>query len=102
MEKQTCSGSGFRIAGGASRGTGSAFGTMSRDSEAGGPEPTLRVDAEVSGHEIRRALYEALQTLAPFGCANPAPVLAAHGSASGGGTSNPPGEASKTTSGPRA
>jgi len=40
-------------------------------------EPTLRVDAEVSGHEIDWTLYEALQTLAPFGCANPAPVLAA-------------------------
>jgi len=40
-------------------------------------EPTLRVDAEVSGHEIDWTLYEALQTLAPFGCANPTPVLAA-------------------------
>jgi single-stranded-DNA-specific exonuclease len=40
-------------------------------------EPTLRVDAEVSGHEIDWALYEALQTLAPFGCGNPTPVLAA-------------------------
>ncbi len=39
-------------------------------------EPTLRVDAEVSGHEIDWTLYEALQTLAPFGCANPTPVLA--------------------------
>jgi single-stranded-DNA-specific exonuclease len=40
-------------------------------------EPTLRVDAEVSGHDIDWTLYEALQTLAPFGCGNPAPVLAA-------------------------
>jgi single-stranded-DNA-specific exonuclease len=39
-------------------------------------EPTLRVDAEVSGHEIDWTLYEALQMLAPFGCANPTPVLA--------------------------
>jgi len=40
-------------------------------------EPTLRVDAEVSGNEIDWALFEALETLAPFGCSNPAPVLAA-------------------------
>ncbi len=39
-------------------------------------EPTLRVDAEVSGHEIDWTLYEALQTLAPFGSGNPTPVLA--------------------------
>ena len=39
-------------------------------------EPTLRVDAEVSGHDIDWTLYEALQTLAPFGCGNPTPVLA--------------------------
>ncbi len=39
-------------------------------------EPTLRVDAEVSGHEIDWTLYEALETLAPFGCGNPTPVLA--------------------------
>jgi len=42
-------------------------------------EPTLRVDAEVSGHEIDWTLYEALETLAPFGCGNPTPVLAARG-----------------------
>jgi single-stranded-DNA-specific exonuclease len=40
-------------------------------------EPTLRVDAEVSGDDIDWTLYEALQTLAPFGCGNPTPVLAA-------------------------
>ena len=39
-------------------------------------EPTLRVDAEVSGHDIDWTLYEALETLAPFGCGNPTPVLA--------------------------
>ncbi len=65
-------------------------------------EPTLRVDAEVSGHEIDWTLYEALQTLAPFGCANPTPVLAARDLRLVRGTSNPPGEASKITSGPRA
>ena len=40
-------------------------------------EPILRVDAEVSGSEIDWNLFEALQTLAPFGCGNPTPVLAA-------------------------
>jgi len=40
-------------------------------------EPSLRVDAEVSGHDIDWTLYEALETLAPFGCGNPTPVLAA-------------------------
>ena len=39
-------------------------------------EPTVRVDAEVSGHVIDWTLYEALETLAPFGCGNPTPVLA--------------------------
>jgi single-stranded-DNA-specific exonuclease len=40
-------------------------------------EPILRVDAEVSGAEIDWTLFEALTTLAPFGCGNPTPVLAA-------------------------
>jgi single-stranded-DNA-specific exonuclease len=40
-------------------------------------EPVLRVDAEVSGAEIDWTLFEALETLAPFGCGNPTPVLAA-------------------------
>jgi single-stranded-DNA-specific exonuclease len=40
-------------------------------------EPILRVDAEVSGTEIDWTLFEALRTLAPFGCGNPTPVLAA-------------------------
>jgi single-stranded-DNA-specific exonuclease len=40
-------------------------------------EPVLRVDAEVSGAEIDWDLFEALETLAPFGCGNPTPVLAA-------------------------
>jgi len=40
-------------------------------------EPVLRVDAEVSGAEIDWSLFEALETLAPFGCGNPTPVLAA-------------------------
>ena len=40
-------------------------------------EPVLRVDAEVSGGDIDWALFEALQALAPFGCGNPTPVLAA-------------------------
>ncbi|MGO8733116.1 MAG: single-stranded-DNA-specific exonuclease RecJ [Terriglobia bacterium] len=40
-------------------------------------EPVLRVDAEVSGAEIDWTLFEALERLAPFGCANPTPVLAA-------------------------
>ena len=40
-------------------------------------EPVLRVDAEVSGAELDWALFEALETLAPFGCGNPTPVLMA-------------------------
>ena len=40
-------------------------------------EPVLRVDAEVSGAEIDWPLFEALQTLAPFGCGNSTPVLVA-------------------------
>ncbi len=40
-------------------------------------DPVLRVDAEVSGTEIDWPLFEALETLAPFGCGNPTPVLAA-------------------------
>jgi single-stranded-DNA-specific exonuclease len=40
-------------------------------------EPVLRVDAEVNGAEIDWTLFEALETLAPFGCGNPTPVLAA-------------------------
>jgi len=40
-------------------------------------EPVLRVDAEVSGAEIDWSLFEALEKLAPFGCGNPTPVLAA-------------------------
>src|SRR5208337_1001189 len=40
-------------------------------------DPVLRVDAEVSGAEIDWPLFEALETLAPFGCGNPTPVLAA-------------------------
>jgi single-stranded-DNA-specific exonuclease len=40
-------------------------------------EPVLRVDAKVSGAEIDWTLFEALETLAPFGCGNPTPVLAA-------------------------
>jgi single-stranded-DNA-specific exonuclease len=40
-------------------------------------DPVLRVDAEVSGAEIDWTLFEALETLAPFGCGNPTPVLAA-------------------------
>ena len=40
-------------------------------------EPVLRVDAEVSGNEIDWTLFEALERLAPFGCGNPTPVLAA-------------------------
>jgi len=40
-------------------------------------EPVLRVDAEVSGAEIDWGLFEAIQRLAPFGCGNPTPVLAA-------------------------
>ena len=40
-------------------------------------EPVLRVDAEVSGKEIDWTLFEALERLAPFGCGNPTPVLAA-------------------------
>src|SRR5208337_2661715 len=41
-------------------------------------DPVLRVDAEVSGAEIDWTLFEALEMLAPFGCGNPTPVLAAH------------------------
>jgi single-stranded-DNA-specific exonuclease len=40
-------------------------------------DPVLRVDAEVSGAEIDWTLFEALETMAPFGCGNPTPVLAA-------------------------
>jgi single-stranded-DNA-specific exonuclease len=40
-------------------------------------EPVLRVDAEVSGAEIDWTLFEALEMLAPFGCGNPTPLLAA-------------------------
>jgi single-stranded-DNA-specific exonuclease len=40
-------------------------------------EPILRVDAEVSGAEIDWTLFEALEMLAPFGCGNPTPLLAA-------------------------
>jgi single-stranded-DNA-specific exonuclease len=40
-------------------------------------EPVLRVDAEVSGAEIDWTLFETLEALAPFGCGNPTPVLAA-------------------------
>jgi single-stranded-DNA-specific exonuclease len=40
-------------------------------------EPVLRMDAEVSGKEIDWTLFEALERLAPFGCGNPTPVLAA-------------------------
>jgi single-stranded-DNA-specific exonuclease len=40
-------------------------------------EPVLRVDAEVSGAEIDWPLFEALETLAPFGCGNTTPVLVA-------------------------
>jgi single-stranded-DNA-specific exonuclease len=40
-------------------------------------DPVLRVDAEVRGAEIDWSLFEALETLAPFGCGNPTPVLAA-------------------------
>jgi single-stranded-DNA-specific exonuclease len=42
-------------------------------------EPVLRVDAEVSGAEIDWTLFEALETLGPFGCGNPTPVLATRG-----------------------
>jgi single-stranded-DNA-specific exonuclease len=40
-------------------------------------EPVLRVDAEVSGADLDWTLFEALETLAPFGCGNPTPVLTA-------------------------
>ncbi len=40
-------------------------------------EPVLRVDAEVSGADLDWALFEALETMAPFGCGNPTPVLMA-------------------------
>ena len=40
-------------------------------------EPTLRVDAEVSGSDVDWNLFGAIETLAPFGCGNPTPVLAA-------------------------
>jgi single-stranded-DNA-specific exonuclease len=40
-------------------------------------ERVLRVDAEVNGADIDWPLFEALEGLAPFGCANPTPVLAA-------------------------
>ena len=40
-------------------------------------EQVLRVDAEVSGADVDWNLLEALETLAPFGCGNPTPVLAA-------------------------
>jgi single-stranded-DNA-specific exonuclease len=40
-------------------------------------EPSLRVDAEVRGAEIDWNLFQAIETLAPFGCGNPTPVLAA-------------------------
>ena len=40
-------------------------------------EPTLRVDAEVSGAEIDWNLFQAMEMLAPFGCGNPTPVLVA-------------------------
>jgi len=39
--------------------------------------PVLRVDAEVSGADIDWNLFEAIERLAPFGCGNPTPVLAA-------------------------
>ncbi len=42
-------------------------------------EPVLRVDAEVCGADIDWSLFEALERLAPFGCGNPTPVLAARG-----------------------
>jgi len=40
-------------------------------------DPVLRVDAEVSGADIDWSLFEAIERLAPFGCGNPTPVLAA-------------------------
>ncbi len=40
-------------------------------------EPTLRVDGEISLGELDWDLYQALERLAPFGCGNPTPVLAA-------------------------
>ena len=40
-------------------------------------DPVLRVDAEVSGADIDWNLFEAIERLAPFGCGNPTPVLAA-------------------------
>jgi len=40
-------------------------------------EPVLRVDTEVSGADLDWTLFEALETLAPFGYGNPTPVLAA-------------------------
>jgi single-stranded-DNA-specific exonuclease len=42
-------------------------------------ERVLRVDAEVNGVDIDWTLFETLETLAPFGCGNPTPVLAARG-----------------------
>jgi single-stranded-DNA-specific exonuclease len=41
--------------------------------------PTERVDAIVEGGELGMALAEELQTLAPFGCANPAVALLVRG-----------------------
>ena len=40
-------------------------------------DPVLRVDAEVNAAEIDWTLFEAIERLAPFGCGNPTPVLAA-------------------------
>ncbi len=42
-------------------------------------EPAMRVDAEVSLRELDWGLYQALESLGPFGCGNPTPVLAARG-----------------------
>lgn len=42
-------------------------------------EPVLRLDAEVPGADIDWDLFKALETLAPFGCGNPTPVLWARG-----------------------
>ncbi len=44
---------------------------------AGDLEPTLRVDGEISLRELDWDHYQALERLAPFGCGNPTPVLAA-------------------------
>jgi single-stranded-DNA-specific exonuclease len=40
-------------------------------------EPTLEVDAELRLSDIDQGLFKAVETLAPFGPANPQPVFAA-------------------------